>query len=101
MELISVNYAVVVDPKTKQQTVYQREFNLLGQPQPLDPDKIIATKGPDGKFVPSDYATQNVDSRLVDKLNDNEATQATLNNVVDYTVKVVYNKHLLMVKLHQ
>ena len=84
---ISVNYAVVVDPKTKQQTVYQREYNLLGQPQPLDPDKILATKGPDGKFVPSDYATQNVDSRLVDKLNDNEATQATLNNVVDYTVK--------------
>jgi hypothetical protein len=84
---ISVNYAVVVDPKTKQQTVYQREYNVLGQEQPLDPDKILATKGPDGKFVPSDYATQNIDSRLVDKLNDNEATQATLNNVVDYTVK--------------
>lgn len=84
---ISVNYAVVVDPKTKQQTVYQREYNAFGQPKPLDPDKILATKGPDGKFVPSDYATNNVDSRLVDKLNDNEATQATLNNVVDYTVK--------------
>jgi len=84
---ISVNYAVVVDPKTKQQTVYQREYNAFGQEQPLDPDKILATKGPDGKFVPSDYATQNIDSRLVDKLNDNEATQATLNNVVDYTVK--------------
>ena len=84
---ISVNYAVVVDPKTKQQTVYQREYNLLGQPQPLDPEKILATRGPDGKFVPSDYATQNIDSRLVDKLNDSDATQATLNNVVDYTVK--------------
>ena len=84
---ISVNYAVVVDPKTKQQTVYHREYNVLGQPQPLDPEKILATRGPDGKFVPSDYATQNIDSRLVDKLNDSDATQATLNNVVDYTVK--------------
>lgn len=82
-----VNYAVVVDPKTKQQTVYEREFNLLGQPQPLDPDKIIATKGADGKFVPSEYATNNLPPKIVNRLNESETTQATLNNVVDYTVK--------------
>jgi len=82
-----VNYAVVVDPKTKQQTVYEREFTLLGQPKPLDPDKIIATKGADGKFVPSEYATNNLPPKIVNKLNESETTQATLNNVVDYTVK--------------
>ena len=82
-----VNYAVVVDPKTKQQTVYQREFTALGQPKPLDPDKVIATKGPDGKFVPSEYATNNLPSKIVNRINESETTQATLNNVVDYTVK--------------
>ena len=84
---ISVNYAVVVDPKTKQQTVYQREFTRLGQPKPLDPDKVIATKGPDGKFVPSEYATNNLPPKIVNRINESETTQATLNNVVDYTVK--------------
>ena len=82
-----VNYAVVVDPKTKQQTVYQREFTALGQPKPLDPDKVIATKGPDGKFVPSEYATNNLPPKIVNRINESETTQATLNNVVDYTVK--------------
>ena len=82
-----VNYAVVVDPKTKQQTVYQREFTTLGQPKPLDPDKVIATKGPDGKFVPSEYATNNLPPKIVNRINESETTQATLNNVVDYTVK--------------
>ena len=82
-----VNYAVVVDPKTKQQTVYEREFTKLGQPKPLDPDKVIATKGADGKFVPSEYATNNLPPKIVNRLNESETTQATLNNVVDYTVK--------------
>ena len=82
-----VNYAVVVDPKTKQQTVYHREFTRFGQPKPLDPDKVIATKGPDGKFVPSEYATNNLPPKIVNRINESETTQATLNNVVDYTVK--------------
>lgn len=84
---VNINYAVVIDPKTKQQTVYEREYNLLGQPQPLDPKKAIATRGPDGTFTPTKYATDNVDPRIVKKLTNDETTQATLANVSDYTAK--------------
>ena len=81
-----VNYVVVVDPKTKTQAVYERDF-VNGFAQPIDPAKKIAEKGPDGQFVPTDYAANNLPPKIVKRLNESETTQATLNNVVDYTVK--------------
>ena len=81
-----VNYVVVVDPKTKTQAVYHRDF-VNGFAQPIDPAKKIAERGPDGQFVPTDYAANNLPPKIVKRLNESETTQATLNNVVDYTVK--------------
>ena len=83
----SVNYAIVVDPVTKEQAVYQRDYNFFGQPEKLDPNKKLAVKGPDGTFVPTDYATGgNFNENLLKRLQEDTA-QATFNNVVDYTVK--------------
>ncbi len=83
----SLNYAIVIDPVTKEQSVYQRDYNFFGQPNRLDPNKKLAVKGPDGTFVPTDYATgENFNENLLRRLQEDTA-QATFNNVVDYTVK--------------
>jgi hypothetical protein len=83
----SLNYAIVIDPVTKEQAVYQRDYNFFGQPEKLDPSKKLAVKGPDGTFVPTDYATgENFNENLLRRLQEDTA-QATFENVVDYTVK--------------
>lgn len=83
----SVNYAIVIDPVTKEQAVYQRSYDFFGQPEKLDPSKKLAVKGPDGKFVPTAYATGgNFNEALLRRLQEDTA-QATFNNVVDYTIK--------------
>lgn len=83
----TTNYQIVVDPETKTQTMYQSSYNFLGQLQPIDPTKVIAVKKGEGKFVLADDTNAKIPKKLADKIANNDATQATLNNVTDYTVK--------------
>lgn len=80
-----INYVVVVNPTTKEQTIYEKTY-VLGSPQKLEKDKALAVKGPDGTFLPTEYASNNLDESLVKRLQEDTA-QATFENVVDYTVK--------------
>jgi hypothetical protein len=80
-----INYSVVIDPVTKKQTIYERTY-IIGALQRIDPDKAIAVKGPDGTFLPTEYASGNLNESLVKRLQEDTA-QATFENVVDYTVK--------------
>ena len=85
--VVTTNYQIVVDPQTKTQTMYQSSYNLLGQLQKIDPTKVIAVKKGDGKFVLADETKATVSEALADKITNNEAAQATLNNVSNYTIK--------------
>ena len=85
--VVTTNYQIVVDPETKTQTMYQSSYNFFGQLQPIDPTKVIAVKKGDGKFILADETKANVSPQLADKITNNAATQETLNNVTDYTVK--------------
>ena len=85
--VVTTNYQIVVDPQTKTQTMYQSSYNLLGQLQKIDPTKVIAVKKGDGKFVLADETKATVSEALADKITNNDAAQATLNNVSNYTIK--------------
>ena len=80
-----INYSVVIDPVTKEQKIYERTY-IIGALQRIDPNKAIAVKGPDGTFLPTEYASKNLNESLVKRLQEDTA-QATFENVVDYTVK--------------
>ncbi len=82
-----LQYTIVVDPKTKTQTMYQTEYNALGQKQKLDPTKVIAVKQDNGRFVPVDETNAAIPPKILNKINNSESTQETLNNTADYTVK--------------
>ena len=82
-----LQYTIVVDPKTKTQTMYQTDYNAFGQKQKLDPTKVIAVKQDNGKFVPVDETNATIPPKILNKINNSESTQETLNNTADYTVK--------------
>ena len=81
-----LQYTIVVDPKTKTQTMYETPYSN-GFKQKLDPTKVIAVKQDNGKFVPVDDTNVTIPPKILNKINNSESTQETLNNTADYTVK--------------
>lgn len=81
-----LQYTIVVDPKTKTQTMYETPY-FAGIKQKLDPTKVIAVKQDNGKFVPVDDTNVTIPPKILNKINTSESTQETLNNTADYTVK--------------
>ena len=67
--------------------MYQTDYNAFGQKQKLDPTKVIAVKQDNGKFVPVDETNATIPPKILNKINNSESTQETLNNTADYTVK--------------
>ncbi len=83
----SVNYVTVVNPTSGKTDVYLQEYNLLGQRQPLDPDKRIASRNEDGSYEPSPWAEKedNLNPAILKSLVNNERTQSSLDNTRNYT----------------
>ena len=83
----SVNYVTVVDPSSGRTDVFVQEHNLLGQRQPIDPEKKIASRNADGTYEPSTWAQNkdNLDPAILNSLVNNERTQSSLDNTRNYT----------------
>lgn len=82
-----VEYVTIFNPQTRTSAIYRQEFNLLGQRQPLDATKKIATRQSDGTYQPSQYARDNLPANVVNAIANDENVQTGLNTSLEYTVR--------------
>lgn len=51
----TIQYVSVFDPATKRTEVYRQNYNLIGQPQPLERSNLLAVRGDDGQYEPTQF----------------------------------------------